>query len=83
MCTFPKELGGLLGLHHGLVTLCCSVPEEGCRHIALLHVHYGLGHCTAHIAVSRGMHKSFINLPAYELLRQRCDGSICTSCSTA
>ena len=43
--TFSQELGGLLRLHHGFVALCCPVPEEGCRHIALLHVHDGLGHC--------------------------------------
>ena len=48
-CTFAQELGGLLRLRHGFVALCCPVPKEGRRHIALLHVHNGLGHCKSRI----------------------------------
>lgn len=54
--TFSEELGGLLRLHHGLVALCRAVPEEGCRDVALLHVHNCLCHCTVarHCNLAKG-----------------------------
>ena len=45
--TLAQQARGLLRLHHGLVARGGAVPEEGGRHICLLHVHDRLGHCTA------------------------------------
>ena len=45
--TLAEQARGLLGLHHGLVALGGAVPEEGRRHVRLLHVYQRLHHCAA------------------------------------